>query len=453
MNNTARIMIAAPSSGSGKTTIALAIMQALKKRGIELSSCKCGPDYIDPMFHNGVLKIPSVNLDLFFSNENEIRERLVKNHREMTVIEGVMGYYDGMNMFDTKASSYEIAVATKTPVILVLSCRGMAYSAVASVMGMINFRSDSNIKGVILNNVTEMTYKMLKPVIEKEANVEVLGFLPATEGIKIKSRHLGLVTPFNKSEIDDTLERLGELAEKNIYLDRIVEIARSAEFIDFKKTDMSVDKTNVKIGIAYDEAFCFYYKENIDLLREYGAETVYFSPLRDKEIPEGCDGIILGGGYPELYAKELSENSYFINDIRKKIQNGMPCLAECGGYMYLCRTMQDEDKNVYEMAGVINADAVKTERLVRFGYINVTPQDASKYLDGTIKAHEFHYWDTTDNGCCCLAKKPSGNRSWECMHENKRLFAGFPHLYYPSNKKFAKNFLKECEKYHEEKNS
>lgn len=446
-----RVMLAAPSSGGGKTTAMCALLKALEMRGVEVSACKCGPDYIDPMFHRKVMGVPSVNLDLFFSDAETVKYLMAKNARNsnITVIEGVMGYYDGMRMSGAEASSYDIARQTDTPVILVMPCRGAAYTLAAIIRGIAEFKSDSNIQGIILNNISEMTYKALKGIIEKETGIRVAGFLPRLDNLEFKSRHLGLVTPQDTEGVDKILECLGKTAIKTLDLDLIFKIAAEAPDIEAIRPEIKEIAHGIKIGIAYDKAFCFYYSENIELLEEMGCEIKYFSPINDAEFPEEVDGLILGGGYPELYAKELSGNISMLDSVRKAIRNGIPCIVECGGFMYLHEYFEDNDKNEYRGVGIIEGKAFKTDKLVRFGYIDITANENSVLLNKgeNIRGHEFHYWDSTDNGCACNAVKPSGTRSWKCVHSAEGLFAGFPHVYFYSNQKAAANFINACVRY------
>ena len=451
-----RVMIAAPASGGGKTTAVCALLKALELRGIKAAACKCGPDYIDPMFHRRALGVPSVNLDLFFSDADTAKYLLAKNARgrDIAVIEGVMGYYDGMSMSGTQASSYDTAAKTKTPVILVMPCKGMAYTAAAVISGIAKFRGDSNIQGIILNNISEMTYKTLKGTIEKETGISVVGFLPRLDKMEFESRHLGLVTPQDTEGVDKILRQLGKTAAETLDLDKILKIAGEAPELEFENAEKERIARGVKIGIAYDEAFCFYYRENIELLEEMGCEIRYFSPLRDMRLPEDIDGLIIGGGYPELHARELSRNKSMAESIRMAVMNGIPCIAECGGFMYLHEYFEDDAGKGHEGVGVIKGKAFKTGKLVRFGYINITADKKSVLLNEgeSIRGHEFHYWDSTNNGNSCTAIKPSGLRKWECVHSDRRLFAGFPHVYFHSNIKAAYNFINACREYAHEKN-
>lgn len=469
-----RILISASSSGSGKTMITCGIMEALKRRGLSVSPFKCGPDYIDTMFHRVILNLPSKNLDSFLADERTLKKLFVQGAKDtdISVIEGVMGYYDGMGFDTTKASSFDVAKITKTPTILVVDAKGMGLSAAATIKGFLEMDKDSGIKGVILNRITKMTYLNLKPVIENRLGINVIGFVPEEKDCRIESRHLGLKAPTELEDIKMRLSKMADLVEENIDIELLLKIARDAKEIDtqaridtansfgeqnkIKKCNKSVemnqeirgitDYKGVKIAVAYDEAFCFYYEDNLNLLKKFGAQLQFFSPLKDKKLPVGCNGILLGGGYPEIYAKPLSENKEMLEDIKNAFKCKMPIVAECGGFLYLHREIEDLEHNVFKMAGIIDAKAVYTGKLSRFGYIEISLNKMQMYgnTGDVIRGHEFHYYDSENNGCAAVAAKPSKKRSWECIHGNEFFEAGFPHLYYYSNVSFAENFVKAC---------
>lgn len=456
------IMIAAGASGSGKTTITCGIMAALQQRSLRVAACKCGPDYIDPMFHREVLGIPSENLDLFFC-EPEILRKLYLRHAasaDITVTEGVMGYYDGLSLESETASSYDVAGTLDIPVILVVPCKGMALSVVPAILGMLEFRKESRIRGILLNRISGMLYPRMKQMIEKELRergyeIPVIGYVPEQEVFHLESRHLGLVLPGEVEDLRERLRKAGELLSETIDFDQLLEIAgalcsreTAGHWADGGKNSEVRSSDRVRIAVARDEAFCFYYQDNMELLRQLGCELVPFSPLHEKQLPERIQGLLLGGGYPELYARQLSENREMREVIKKEIQRGLPCIAECGGFLYLHDTLEGKDGIGYPMAGVIEGQAFRTERLRRFGYIHLQAKKTGAYLQDTeeLRGHEFHYWDSTANGQDCLALKPGGKRSWECIHMKGTLFAGFPHIHFYSNPKFAERFVTACGK-------
>ena len=459
-----RFMLAAPSSGSGKTMITCGILQALARRDLNPSAFKCGPDYIDPMFHGKVMGLKSKNLDLFFSDENQARYLMAKESlgSKISVIEGVMGYYDGMGVADATASSYDLARKTKTPTILILDTKGMSLSIIPMIQGFMNYQSDSNIVGVILNKMNKMLFDRMKPEIEKQLGIKAVGYVPKDDKCAVESRHLGLVTPDEIKDIRERLDRLAVLIEECVDLDLLLEIAGKAPDLEFdepklpllpgyKPREASCESTSgkvVRIALADDEAFCFNYRDNLELLESMGAELVRFSPIRDEKLPDNIQGLILYGGYPEVYAEQLEANTSMINDIRSKIEEGLPYLAECGGFMYLHESMEDMNGNKHKMVGVIKGEAYKTNKLGRFGYISLKENKPGILgLDEfRIQAHEFHYFDSTSNGEDIRASKPTGNRGWDCIHATDKSLAGFPHLYYYSNPEIIYNFLRGCMK-------
>ncbi len=464
-----RIMIAAAASGSGKTSISCALMQALKNREYRVVSAKCGPDYIDPMFHREVLGIEAENLDLFFC-EQETLNQLFADHAgdaQIAVLEGVMGYYDGMKLASDKASSYDVAKALRTPVILVVPCKGASLSVLAVIKGLIEFRKDSNIRGIILNRVSAGLYPAMKEMIETGLRemghlLPVVGYVPQSELFHLESRHLGLVMPGEYPDLKGRIEAAAELLAETVDLNQIMEIAESAPDLDGAGSD---DKTvsvycerpehngdpapAIRLGIARDQAFCFYYKSNLEILRRLGCELVEFSPLQDEKLPPDLSGILLGGGYPELHAGTLAGNVSFRNSLRRALEADLPCFAECGGFMYLQEWLEDADGCRHEMVGILGGGSRRRERLVRFGYINITGTADEGYLRAgeQLRGHEFHYWDSDDNGNSCMAEKPDGSRSWACIHMKGNLFAGYPHLHYLSNPEAAKRFTERMREY------
>lgn len=468
-------LLSAVSSNSGKTAAACGLMSAFKQERKRVCACKCGPDYIDPMFHREVLGVDSKNLDLFFSEEDILKEGYLKHTKDadITITEGVMGFYDGMSLDSVKGSSYDVAQTLGLPVILVINARGAAMTLVATVKGIVEFRPDSNIRGILLNRVSAMLYPRLKEMLENELarighdEIKIVGYIPEDEVFHLESRHLGLVTPQEMENLQEKVRQAGEILAKTVDLELLEKIAGEAavwktEVIEESEKVGNLKSKNdpVRIAVARDEAFCFYYKDNLELLESLGCEVIEFSPLHDKKLPENVKGILLGGGYPELYGKELAENQSMLESIRRALDDKIPCLAECGGFMYLHEEMEDADGNVWKLVGRIHGKTFPTGKLVRFGYVNLQRNleenqiselkermsiADSWILPGeNIRAHEFHYWDSTDSGSDCLAVKPDGKRKWECMHMGENLVAGYPHLYYPSCKEFAERFVEKC---------
>ena len=449
-----RILLAAGASGSGKTLITCGLLQALVDRGLKVASFKCGPDYIDPMFHSRVIGTQSANLDTFFTSGEVTGYLLERNASgcDIAVMEGVMGYYDGVGGTTTKASAYDLAAVTDTPVILIVNSKGMSLSLAAYIKGFLEYRENSHIAGVIFNQMSPMLYPRMKERVETELGISVLGYVPRVDDCVIESRHLGLVLPEEIPQLKDRLKKLAGVLENTLDMEAVLRLAQAAPELSVKEKLSQEEEAfgfhlpePVRIGVARDEAFCFFYKDNFRLLTEMGAELVYFSPVHDQILPGKLDGLLLYGGYPELKGRELEENSAMRNAIKNVIDRGMPCMAECGGFMYLHEEMEDMDGQMRQMAGVIHGKVFRTPRLTRFGYVYLESRKGKPY--GKIPAHEFHYFDSTSCGEDFRACKPEGNRSWNCVHQEGALMAGFPHLYYYGNPRIPREFLMNCLNY------
>ena len=641
-----RVLIAAPGSGSGKTLVTCGILRLLQKKGFSPVAFKCGPDYIDPMFHRQVLGIPSRNLDTFFSPDGQTLEILQKavrkNKADIAIIEGVMGYFDGTGKTGMEASSFDLAMQTQTPVILLVNAKGMGRSIVSLIKGFCDYEiraaeklpilgadkraekqaekligelieepieepieesieessidesidesvdktpnkttdktahtSPGKIRGVILNRISPGMAPVMKKWIEEETGLSVVGYLPQDTYFSWGSRHLGLMQPEEIADFQAQIDRLADKLETTLDTELLLKIGREASESDspvreeFPKQDRETEESlsvssvqeesseqnpetkkslsvslvqeelaeqnlepeknlrssPVRIAVARDEAFNFYYEDNLELLQECGSDLVFFSPIHDSELPE-ADGLILGGGYPELYAQSLAENTRMKEHIRTRVTEGMPVLAECGGFMYLqeylevtsdekqasekqapekqysekqnlekqdsekqnlekqdsgehdsagksvkplCmrepqkthepqrtqetqsiqkshKTQEPQRTQKYTMCGILKGTCKKTDHLVRFGYIEISPKSESG-AGTVIRGHEFHYFDSTNNGAYCTAVKPGGKRTWDCMIVQGNVVAGFPHLYYRSNPGFINKFLDRCRMY------
>lgn len=454
------IMIAAPKSGSGKTTITCAILSALKSRGVDVAAFKCGPDYIDPMFHREIIGVKSRNLDLFFTDADRTRALFEdETDCDMAVIEGVMGLYDGLGGVSEEASSYALACALNKKIVLVVDVHGMGRSVLAYIKGFLDYDTEGRIAGLILNRVSPMFYKSLRELIEEELKIRVVGYYPDCKESSFESRYLGLRLPGEIADIRTRVEEAGKKAQETIDLDLLLELAGVVSAGDKANKVSAEDITNrkhakdrpVTIGVAYDAAFCFYYEDNLRRLEKSGANLVFFSPLKDKAIPDNVDGLLLGGGYPELYAKELMDNEDMKKSIAEAIGGGMPSLAECGGFMYLHKKLVDKDGESYDMCGVIDGSCTYAGKLVRFGYVSVSEKSPCWLSESSeIRGHEFHYYDSDCNGSFCLAKKPVGGKEWEFGHVSDRNFWGFAHMYYESCPEFAEGFVRRCKEYRRE---
>ena len=461
-----RILIGATGSGSGKTTITCALLEILKRQGKKVQAFKCGPDYIDPMFHRTVLGIPSKNLDTFFTGEKLTADLFMESveNADISVMEGVMGLYDGLGGIRKEGSAYDLATVTDTPVILIVDAHGMGRSILPLIAGFLSYDTNHLIRGIILNRTSGAFFETIRPEIERSFPIAVLGYFPNQKDILLESRHLGLKRPEEVEKMAEMLAKTADMLEKTVDIDRLFAIAEGASELSDDNTlengssgdqKVALRETEKKpmIAVSRDEAFCFYYEDNLKALQGAGAEIVFFSPLHDNGVPKEADGLLLLGGYPELYAKELSENKPMLADIRKKAKSAMPIVAECGGFMYLHRTMEDMEHRIYEMAGVVPGECFYTGKLVRFGYIELEEKKANFLPENVnIKGHEFHYFDSTANGDECVALKPVSGKKYDCIFDEKSCFVGFPHLYYPSAPQFAENFVKKAKNYADRKN-
>ena len=437
-----QFLLAAPRSGSGKTTMTCALLMALKRRGCAPCAFKSGPDYIDPMFHRAVLGVESRNLDLFFSAPETVRTLYAKGAagHGAAVCEGAMGFYDGLGGVSDRASAWHLADTLGLPVLLVAEPKGQSLTLAAELNGLVNFRTPSHIAGILLNNCTARMHALLAPMLEEETGLPVLGFLPKLPEAVIGSRHLGLYTAAEVENLQQKLALLADAVEEHIDWPRLLALCEKEPPALPVQPEMS--PARVRIAVAQDEAFCFTYAETLEAFRDAGAEVVFFSPLRDTALPENIGGLYLPGGYPELHAKELSENTSLLREIKRKIESGLPTAAECGGFLYLGQSLTDAEGQSWPMAGVLPGEAKDAGRLVRFGYAALSADsDSMLFRAGeSFPIHEFHHWDSTANGVALAAKKPVGGAEWRCGSVNEHFYAGFPHLYWagtPLPQRFA----------------
>ena len=437
-----QFLLAAPRSGSGKTTMTCALLMALKRRGCAPCAFKSGPDYIDPMFHRAVLGVESRNLDLFFSAPETVRTLYAKGAagHGAAVCEGAMGFYDGLGGVSDRASAWHLADTLGLPVLLVVEPKGQSLTLAAELNGLVNFRTPSHIAGILLNNCTARMHALLAPMLEKETGLPVLGFLPKLPEAVIGSRHLGLYTAAEVENLQQKLALLADAVEEHIDWPRLLALCEKEP--PALPVQPETPPARVRIAVAQDEAFCFTYAETLEAFRDAGAEVVFFSPLRDTALPENIGGLYLPGGYPELYARELSENTSLLREIKQKIESGLPTAAECGGFLYLGQSLTDAEGQSWPMVGVLPGEAKDAGRLVRFGYATLSADsDSMLFRAGeSFPVHEFHHWDSTANGVALAAKKPVGGAEWRCGSVNEHFYAGFPHLYWagtPLPQRFA----------------
>lgn len=438
-----QVLLAAPSSGSGKTMVTCALLRVFRRRGLNPCAFKCGPDYIDPMFHRAALGVDSCNLDLFLSDAQTVRGLYAKHCQShgAAVCEGVMGFYDGVGGTTAQASAWQLAGTLDLPVLLVLRPKGTSLTLAAQINGLKSFRTPSHLTGILFNDCSPTLADSLASMLERETGLPVLGCLPHLPEAAIKSRHLGLCTAAEISDLDRRLDVLADALEDNADLPRLLALCdRPAP------PSPGAQRHNfpcVRIAVAQDEAFCFAYAESLAALEDAGAELILFSPLRDPALPPDTGGLYLPGGYPELYGERLAQNGGMRTSIRQAVENGLPTVAECGGFLYLCQSLEDKSGAVCPMAGVLPGEGVKAGRLVRFGYARLTAREDSLLFRAgeTVSVHSFHHWDCTENGTAFGLKKPVAGRMWREGFASPTLYAAFPHLYFAGQPQLVQRFI------------
>ena len=442
-------LIAGTKSGIGKTTVSMGLMSCFS----DVSPFKVGPDYIDGKFHEYVTGNKSYNLDFFLMGEDGVRESFLKHHKNFSIAEGVMGLYDGLDNSLDNGSSAHISRILNLPVILIVDGAGRSTSIAAEITGYQNFDRRVNIIGVIINKVSsEKTYEILKEAVEKYCKIKCFGYIPKIENISLSSRHLGLVEAYEVYDLKEKIEVLKNEFQKTIDLKAIYETAEINPCYELKNifSDFKDRYKNVKIGIAKDSAFSFYYNDNIEFLENLGAEIKYFSPLKGEKIPDDVDMLYFGGGYPENYAVELENNISMINSIRDFYNKNGVIYGECGGFIYLSKKLITLDGKEYNFVNLTENIIEMKNRLDigRFGYINI------KYRENFYgKGHEFHYSKIKEEGKEkkeFKIEKPNG-RKWECGYSSKNLLCGYPHIHFFKSSDIIFDLLNRAEKNKEQK--
>ena len=436
-------MVSAMKSGSGKTLITLGLINILKNMGKTISIYKTGPDYIDTMYHEKIAGSPSTNLDPFFLEPEyrpgELKNLFFKNFLyDAAIIEGAMGLFDGVYGEGKRCSACIVSEEISVDVILVVDM-----DELEKLEEYLN-KFSNRVRAVIVNKLPpDCDIELLKTKINA-LDLVLLGYLYMDESYRIESRHLGLYEP--QKDIFSIVERVSEQLEKSLDFDAlykfIVKIESSDNFT--AKSDPKIPK--YRLAFAYDEAFSFTYEENIEVLKEYGFDIVKFSPIHDKKLPDNIDAIWLSGGYPELYAKELSSNTSMLNSIKEA--KNIPIIAECGGFIYLHESFENNNGEVFKGVGLIEAKAFKTQKLVRFGYIEIEAKSDSFLMkkNQKIRSHEFHYYDSTNNGEYAHAVKANKSKEWNCINAYENIFTGFPHIYLRGYEFLVENLVEYLER-------
>jgi cobyrinic acid a,c-diamide synthase len=444
-----RIIIAGVTSGVGKTSITIGLMHALKKRGYNVQGFKVGPDYIDPSYHTVITNRDSRNLDAWLMGNNGVIKSFINASKDadISVIEGAMGLFDGLSGKNDMASTAHIARLLKAPIILVLDASKTARSIAAIAYGFMKFDPRLEIAGVILNNIASEKHAKYCIDALKSINARVLGVIERNKDIRLDERHLGLIPTREEKMRIDKAKRVAEYISEKLLVDEIIKIVENAKTLDYKVKERKKDRVKVRIGLALDNSFNFYYADNIDRLRMHGAEIIPFSPIKDR-LPE-VDGLYIGGGFPEILAEELSKNSSIMKDIKDAAYDDMPIYAECGGLMYLAKTITDFDNNRYNMVGLFDLEAVMTRRLtLNYTYANTINDSLILPKDNKIKGHEFHHSiieGIKEEKFAYQLKRGKGidgNRDGVIINNT---LAAYMHIYF--NDKIAKRFVDECIKY------
>ncbi len=436
------LVISSNSSGGGKTTITLGLMKALMKKGFDVQGYKVGPDYIDPAFHSYITGKPSRNLDLYLMGEEGVKASFSRGTGDIGVVEGVMGFYDGKGI-DSMYSTAHVSKVLNLPVLLIITPKAQSTTLCAEINGILNFEKN-NIVGVVFNSISESYYKLLKAAVEKNCNTKVFGYVPKDEKLALKSRHLGLVQSSEIEDLNEKIELCSELILKHVNVEELLKYFKETEKY---RDNFHIENKSIRIAVPYDKAFSFYYRENIELLEETG-EVIYFSPLKDRELPENIDFLYIGGGYPEVFIKELSNNKSMLRSIRERLESGLGCYAECGGLMYLTSGIEDTDsKNVFEAVGFLTGHAYMTKKLQNFGYAKLKVEKENDVLPTglEINCHEFHksYVSLEEEKIYGLIKEAYDGslKTWNCGYAKNNTLGAYGHVHFFGNMKMIKSLL------------
>lgn len=448
---TNRFVLAGTGSGVGKTTFTIGLMKALQEKGKVVQGFKCGPDYIDPSYHTAVTGRVSRNIDSWMFSHDAVRDIVARASMDadVSIIEGVMGFYDGKSPLSDEGSAADISVVTESPVILIVNCASMARSVAAVVKGFQLLSDKPNIVGVIANQVGSVGhYEIAKAAIEQECGIPVIGYLKRETGIDIPSRHLGLIPAIERGELDSFFDKLGALMAETIDLDLLLSLTKAPVLQETGQLFAKQPTKDICIAVAKDAAFNFYYEENLALLRAKGATVQFFSPLANEPVPAEADGLYIGGGFPEEFADTLAKNAIVKSSIREAITKGLPTLAECGGFMYLTEAITNSQGERHEMLGVIPGEVAMQTKLAALGYREIFGTKSNFLIgqDEQAKGHEFHYssYSGTHETPAYETKGRFGNK--QEGYQNGNLVAGYTHFHFVSNPKLVDNWLTACKK-------
>ena len=441
-----RIVLAGATSGVGKTSITCSIIYALQKRGFSVQPFKVGPDYIDPSYLTTISKNETYNLDVWLMGQKQVLDSFVSHsNSDISIIEGVMGYYDGFEGNSNHASTHHVASITKSPVILVLDASKTARSIGATALGFQKFHRNARIAGIILNKIGSKKHEILCRDALVKTKLPIIGVIPKNSILNLESRHLGLISTYDNKILKNKLQKISKIISESLDVDKILKIIKNP--ITLSKNKPNITKKNkVKIAIALDNSFNFYYDDNLNALRREGASLVFFSPIKDKKIPK-CDGLYIGGGFPEILGSDLSKNQLMKKSIKKLSEDNFPIYAECGGLMYLTKSITNNKKK-YKMIGLFDAETVMTKKM-RLNYTKgkfSNKNILSDTLHG-FRGHEFHYSQlesvSSDSQFAFNLDIGEGIKNHQDGLIQNNTLASYGHLYFDSSN-YAEIFVKNC---------
>jgi cobyrinic acid a,c-diamide synthase len=455
------LIIAGTKSGCGKTTVSLGLMAALTRRGLKVAPFKIGPDFIDPGHHTRITGAVSRNLDGWMLTKDYNLDLFSRHAADanIAIVEGVMGLFDGYDGKSEAGSTAQMAKWLNLPVILMVDARSMARSAAALVSGFERFDEDVEFAGVIFNNLgSDRHLSYLKDALEGNVLMACLGGIRRDETIAIPERHLGLVTPQDHELTADNIDALADLLEETIDLDHLLaNLPDSSPMAGSKGQSETAVAEQVRIGVARDNAFCFYYQDNFDLLEQNGAELVFFSPISDRHLPPNIDGLYFGGGYPELNAAQLEENASLRKEVKESCMRGMPIYGECGGFMYLCNHIEDRDGKRHAMTDCFPFSTQMFPQLKALGYreVALTADTIIGKSGQRIRGHEFHYSElkklTPEIKTIYQISDRTGLNKPPDGYLVQRTLGSYNHLHFGSQPQAARNMVETCYTYHCEK--
>ena len=444
-----RIVLAGTTSGVGKTSITCSIIYALQKQGYSVQPFKVGPDYIDPSYLSSISNHDTYNLDVWLMGKNQLLNNFISNSKsDISIIEGVMGYYDGFDGHSNFASTHHVATLTKSPTILVLDASKTARSIAATALGFKNFHRNSRIAGIILNKIGSKKHEILCRTALEKTKIPIVGVIPKNSLLNIESRHLGLISTLDNKTLKKQIQKISKTISKSLDVSKIIKISKNP--IIFPKIPKSYPKkTKTTIAVALDTSFNFYYQNNLESLQREGAILKFFSPVKDKKIPK-CDGLYIGGGFPEILGDSLEKNRVMKKTIKKLAENNLPIYAECGGLMYLTKSITSNSKK-HKMIGLFDAETKMTKKM-RLNYTkgSINSKTTISEKKHNFQGHEFHYSQldsiSSDSNFAYSLEIGEGIKKHQDGMMEYNTLASYGHLYFDSSD-YAKIFVNNCVKY------